>query len=174
MPEPHEAVRPAPRSNVLTKTSAGSSWSSTDRLAPAGNTSGRAATRSPIAIRSDSTYLSTWATRWGLPVVTAVNSSAGSSSGSLAPVSGFRPATTGTGGVKSTAGCSRPIWRTPSPVVAARRTVYSAWPLRITAASAPRRSSTTRPRQRMPFPQNSADEPSGLKNQACGTSGRAS
>src|SRR6266702_3215613 len=41
MPEPHEAVRPAPRSNVRTKISAGSSGSSTDRLAPAGNTSGR-------------------------------------------------------------------------------------------------------------------------------------
>ena len=107
-------------------------------------------------------------------MVTAVNSSAGSSSGSLAFLSGFRPATTGDGGVKSTAGCSRLIWRTPSPVVAPRRTVYSAWPLRMTAASVPRRSSTTRPRQRMPFPQNSADEPSGLKNQACGTSGRAS
>jgi hypothetical protein len=57
-------------------------------------------------------------------------------------------------------------------VAAARRTVYSAWPLRITAASAPRRSSTTRPRQRMPFPQNSADEPSGLKNQASGIAAR--
>ena len=174
MPEPHEAVRPAPRSKVRTKTSAGSSGSSTDRFAPAGNTSGQAATRSPIAIRSDSTYLSMTATRWGLPVVTAVNSSAGSSPGRRASVSGFRPATTGVLGAKSTAGCSRLIWRTPSPVVAARRTVYCAPPLRITAASAPRWSKTTRPRQRMPFPQNSADEPSGLKNQASGRSGTAS
>ena len=109
MPEPHEAVSPAPRSNVRTKTSAGSSGSSTDRFAPAGNTSGRATTCSPIAIRSDSTYLSMTATRWGLPMLTAVNSSAGSRSGRRASVSGFRPATTGVSGANSTAGCSRLI-----------------------------------------------------------------
>ena len=98
MPEPHEAVSPAPRSNVRTKTSAGSSGSSTDRFAPAGNTSGRAATRSPIAIRSDSRYLSMTVTRWGLPMVTAVNSSAGSSSGSRAWVSGSGRPPRGPGG----------------------------------------------------------------------------
>ena len=103
--------------------------------------------------------------------MTALNSSTESSSGRRVPISGFRPATTGVRGLKSTAGCSRPIWRTPSAVVAPRRTVYSAGPLRMVAASAPRRSRMTRPRQRMPFPQNSAAEPSGLKNQASGTRG---
>jgi len=107
-------------------------------------------------------------------MVTAVNARAGSSSGRRACISGFRPATTGVAGLKSTAGCSRLTCRTPSSVLAPRRTVYSVWPLRITAASVPRWSRTTRPRQRMPFPQNSADVPSGLKNQASGTGGAAS
>ena len=98
MPEPHEAVSPAPRSNVRTKTSSGLSGSSTDRLAPAGNTSRRAATRSPIATRLDSTYLSTSATRWGFGIVTALNSSTESSSGRRAPINGFPPTTTGVAG----------------------------------------------------------------------------
>ena len=110
MPEPHEAVS-HPALERPDEDLGGLQWSSTDRLAPAGTVRpGRHPL--PIAIRSDSTYLSTRATRWGLPMVTAVNSSAGRARAAW-------PRSAGSGnhrvcGVKSTAGCSRPIWRTPS------------------------------------------------------------
>ena len=103
-------------------------------------------------------------------MVTAVNSRPGSSSGRRACVSGFRPVTTGAGeqsycGVfeadlaDAFVGGGRAADRVLRPTAADHRGVE------------PRRSSTTRPMQRMPFPHKSRTSRPG---QASGTSGAAS
>ena len=68
--------------------------------------------------------------------------------------------------VVSSGGRDYTVHRAPSTPEGVRQVLLELPPLATTSVSVPRRSRISRPRARIPFPQNSADDPSGLKNHA--------